>query len=89
MLSNCFLYQQVRDHLTHENQKLELELETVRLDVERLNGLLDKVQADKRMLGEKLHQVTGRGSFFIAYVLNCFGFPGLTCETVWYTMVWY
>jgi len=47
--------------LVRENKELESDLEAVRLDVERLNGLLDKVQEDKRMLGEKLHQVTGRG----------------------------
>ena len=34
---------------------------TSRLEIEKLNGVLDKVQTDKKMLAEKVKAVTARG----------------------------
>lgn len=41
--------------------ELNSDLDAAKLDVERLNGLLDKVQADKKILSEKVQAVTARG----------------------------
>ena len=44
-----------------ENKEILAELDGAKMDMERLNGLLEKVQADKRMMGEKVQLVTNRG----------------------------
>ncbi|XP_076808298.1 centrosomal protein of 135 kDa-like isoform X3 [Clavelina lepadiformis] len=50
----------VRDRLLTENGDLQAELEGTKLDVERLNGLLDKVQSDKRLLSDKVQTLSGK-----------------------------
>lgn len=44
-----------------ENGDLQVDLDAARLDVERLNGLLDKVQADKRLLSDKIQTMSAKG----------------------------
>uniref|UniRef100_H2Z639 Uncharacterized protein n=1 Tax=Ciona savignyi TaxID=51511 RepID=H2Z639_CIOSA len=43
----------MRDRMMSENEKLHDELEESKRDIQRLNELLDKIQADKRLLSDK------------------------------------
>uniref|UniRef100_H2Z636 Centrosomal protein of 135 kDa n=1 Tax=Ciona savignyi TaxID=51511 RepID=H2Z636_CIOSA len=44
----------MRDRMMSENEKLHDELEESKRDIQRLNELLDKIQADKRLLSDKV-----------------------------------
>jgi len=46
-----------------ENSQIQLELDATKLDVERLNDLLDKVQSDKRLLSEKVQSLSAKGEY--------------------------
>jgi len=46
-----------------ENSQIQLELDATKLDVERLNDLLDKVQSDKRLLSEKVQSLSAKGKY--------------------------
>ena len=45
-----------------ENEDLQADLSAAKADNERLNGLLDKVQADKRILSDKVQTMSAKGT---------------------------
>nr|CAB3229903.1 centrosomal protein of 135 kDa [Phallusia mammillata] len=49
-----------RDRLMNENSDLQAEIEASKLDVQRLNDLLDKVQGDKRLLADKVQSLSAK-----------------------------
>jgi len=56
-----------------ENSQIQLELDATKLDVERLNDLLDKVQSDKRLLSEKVQSLSAKGKYWADISLVCIG----------------
>ena len=52
---------QARDRLMTENGDLQTDLNTAKLDIERLKELLDKVQDDKRALSDKVETLIAKG----------------------------